>query len=106
MSLVEQVMRKRLHNHIKEENSQLELFEYVEQRMTWDEWQAWIPTEDDIPSIVESIKYWGMIGHPKKPRNQWSPIEREIYLECRKKEMICYELLGRVDDSWWKKSKK
>jgi hypothetical protein len=105
MDLVNKIITRRLDTYIAKENKELELFEYEHKPMSWSQWQSWYPTEEDIPSLVESIKYWGMIGQPQKPRDQWSPIEKKIYIECKKKEIILYELLGRVDDSWWKKPK-
>ncbi len=70
-------------------------YEIEHKVMTWDEWQSWEPTEDDTPSLVESIKYWSIDALPKGDKNKWNKLQREYAMECYKKELICYELLGR-----------
>jgi len=75
-------------------------FEYS--NMTIGEWSDWIPTEEDIPSLVESIKYWKGITEDMTRKlgnaEAWSEMSCKIYVEAVKKEKICVELLGRIPD--------
>ncbi len=75
-------------------------FEYINMKIG--EWCDWIPTEEDIPSLVESIKYWKSVTDDMT-RNMgdaeaWSDLSCKIYVEATKKEKICVELLGRIPD--------
>lgn len=87
--LVEQILTRKLANYEHEE------FEIEPKKMTWDEWNSWEPGDDDIPALVESIKFWSMEALPKGDERTWNKLQREIVNECRKKELICYELLGK-----------
>ena len=60
-------------------------------------WEDWVPTQEDIPSLVESIKYW-MSVRPPGDAEGWSSLKCKLYLEAVKKEKICVELLGRIPD--------
>lgn len=75
-------------------------FEYS--NMTIGEWIDWNPTEEDIPSLVESIKYWKGITEDMTRKlgnaDAWSEMSCKIYVEAVKKEKICVELLGRIPD--------
>ncbi len=75
-------------------------YEYEEVKIC--KWENWIPTEEDIPSLVESIKYWKSVTDDMT-RNMgdaeaWSDLSCKIYVEATKKEKICVELLGRIPD--------
>jgi len=77
-----------------------ENFEYI--NMSISEWENWIPTEEDIPSLVESIKYWKSVTDDMTRKlgdaEGWSDMSCKIYVEAVKKEKICLELLGRIPD--------
>lgn len=60
-------------------------------------WEDWVPSQEDIPSLVESIKYW-MSVRPPGDAEEWSSLQCKLYFEAVKKEKICVELLGRVPD--------
>lgn len=61
--------------------------------------EMWLPTEEDVPSLMESIKFWRSVMPPGDAET-WSDIQTKTYLEAKKKEMICYSLLGKVPDMW------
>lgn len=54
------------------------------------------PTQDDIPSIVESIKFWSTIC-PPGVTDDWNDTKCRIYLEAKKKETILLEMLGGIE---------
>jgi hypothetical protein len=87
--LVDQILTRKLNNYEHED------FEVEQKKMTWDEWNNWEPGDDDIPSLVESIKFWSIEALPKGNKSTWNKLQREIANECYKKELICYELLGK-----------
>ena len=62
---------------------------------TTQEWKSWNPTNEDIPSLIESIRFWESL-FPKRHKNKWGPIDFQIYSECQKKSIICQTLLSRT----------
>ena len=61
--------------------------------------EMWLPTREDVPSLVESIKFWKSVRPPGRAED-WNDFQVQMYLEVKKKEMICYSLLGKVPDMW------
>lgn len=70
-------------------------YDYEEVKIS--KWGDWVPSQEDIPSLVESIKYW-MSVRPPGDAEGWSSLQCKLYFEAVKKEKICVELLGRVPD--------
>ena len=71
-------------------------FYLVPNEMTFEEFNSYEPTEEDIPSIVESIRFWGTKCRPKGKEDTWNKLQREIANECYKIELMLYEMLGKA----------
>ena len=56
--------------------------------------KKWRPTDDDIPSLVESIKFW-QLCQPKRPENEWGALDYKLSREATKKEKACLVLLEK-----------
>ena len=63
--------------------------------MSRKEWTEWIPTDEDVPSLVESIKFWRSC-YPKRHKRDWGMLDHELFAESLKKEIICIDLLQKV----------
>ncbi len=87
--LVEEIIDRGIQKYEHED------YEVVNGKMSWGEWNNWEPTEDDLPRIIESIKYWSGDALPRGDKKNWNKLQKEIANECYKKELICYELLGK-----------
>ena len=88
VSLPELMMLKKLSNTIKEKD-------YDVKHMTKQEQQEWRPTDDDIPSLVESIKFWNSC-QPKRPEKEWGSLDYQISLEASAKESLCLGMLAKI----------
>ena len=49
--------------------------------MTFEEFNAWKPTEDDIYGICESIKFWSNTK-PKGEKETWTKFQFKVYCEA------------------------
>lgn len=74
-------------------------FEYV--HMKFRDCTEFVATEDDIPSLIESIKYWSN-AKSKKPQKKWTQLDWKIENERHKKEMILIQMLGSLPN-WFDK---
>lgn len=54
------------------------------------------PTQEDIPSLVESIKFWSTIC-PYGHTDDWNDMKCRVYLEAKKKETMLIEMLGGIE---------
>jgi len=54
------------------------------------------PTDDDIPSIIESIKFWSTIC-PSGHTGDWNDIKCKLYLEAKRKETMLLTMLGGIE---------
>ncbi len=102
--LSDKLITRHLHAHIKELNEAHDYLEYVEKPMERSEWMNWEPEEDDIYSLVESIKYWSQTAYPKRPRSEWGEVDMALAVKCKEKELVCLELLGKCMDKYDNKS--
>ena len=66
-------------------------FEYVD--MKFIDCTNYVAKEEDIPSLVESIKFWSE-AKPKKDKKFWTKLDYEIESERMKKELILIQMLG------------
>ncbi len=58
--------------------------------------------EEDIPSLIESIKYWSE-AKPKKDKKFWTKLDYTLEDERMKKELILIQMLGSFPN-WFDKS--
>lgn len=87
-TICNQILERKAKQFVEENN-------YDYQQISYDEWKNYNPTEEDIVSIVESISYWSNFTPPGKAEN-WTKLQVEMYLEAKKKEKMCVDLLGRI----------
>lgn len=91
--IVEKIIDRKYNEYADKE---FDDFYLVPVELSWEEWNSYEPTPDDIPSLVESIRYWATIALPKGDKNTWNKLQYEIANECYKKELILYEMLGKA----------
>ena len=65
--------------------------------MTFEEFNSWKPTEEDIPGLVESIKFWTNCK-PKGERDTWSKLQFKLYCEASKKEKMLLNSLSKIQN--------
>lgn len=58
--------------------------------------------EEDIPSLIESIKYWSE-AKPKKDKKFWTKLDFTLEDERMKKELILIQMLGSFPN-WFDKT--
>jgi len=66
-------------------------FEYL--NMKFRDCTEFVAEEEDIPSLIESIKFWSE-AKPKKPKKKWTKLDYALEEERHKKEMILIQMLG------------
>ena len=71
--------------------------DYEYSPMTFEDFNSWEPTEEDIPGLVESIKFWTNLK-PKGERDTWSKLQFKLYAEAVKKEKMLLNTLNKVEN--------
>ena len=61
--------------------------------------ESYVPTEEDIPSLVESIKFWQK-QRPTGESKRWTPLKWQLYYQIKQKELICCAMLGKIPGMW------
>ena len=92
-TIVEKIIDIKFFQHAVKEFDDYEL---IPVELSFEEWNNYEPTEDDLPSIMESLKYWATAALPPGEAKNWNKLQCEIANECNKKELILYELLGKA----------
>lgn len=62
---------------------------------TFEEFNSWVPTEEDLPGLVESIKFWSNLK-PKGEKDNWSKLQFKLYCEATKKEKMLLNALSKI----------
>ena len=65
--------------------------------MTLSEFDEWKPTTEDVPCLVESIRFWADLK-PRGDKVEWSQLQFKLYCEAAKKEKMLLHTLGKVKD--------
>lgn len=79
---------------LKKLSSTIEENDWGCKHMTIRAMKKWRPTDDDIPSLVESVKFW-QLCQPKRPENEWGMLDYKLSREATKKEKACLVLLDK-----------
>jgi hypothetical protein len=88
VTLPELMLLKKLSSTIREKD-------YDVKHMTKQEQKDWQPTDDDIPSLVESINFWHSC-QPKRPEKEWGALDYQLSIEAQMKEDLCLGLLAKI----------
>jgi hypothetical protein len=72
-----------------------EKIEYDYTHMTFSEFNNWTPTEEDIPDLVESIRFWSDLK-PKGNKETWTDLQFKLFCETVKKEKMLLAALGKI----------
>ena len=86
--LADQVLAKKCQQYVEKHDH-----EYGP--MSFEDFNAWKPTEDDIYSICESIKFWSNTK-PKGEKETWTKFQFKVYCEAVKKEKMLTKKLGEI----------
>tara|TARA_R110002126_G_scaffold104034_1_gene237330 strand:+ start:70 stop:438 length:369 start_codon:yes stop_codon:yes gene_type:complete len=95
---------KRLHPNGIVEVHELMLLKKLSQTIKVNDWgcrhmtkgamKKWRPSDEDIPSLVESVKFW-QLCQPKRPENEWGALDYKLSREATMKEEACMKLLKK-----------
>ncbi len=61
------------------------------------EFNSWVPTEEELPGLIESIKYWSNVK-PKGEKHNWSKLQFKLYCEASKKEKMLLNALSKISN--------
>jgi len=86
--LADDILTKKCESYCEEND-------YTYTHMTLSEYKAWKPTEDDLPSLVESIRFWNNLK-PKGEKHTWTQLQFKLHCEATKKEKMLLALLEKI----------